>query len=109
MFQKLKDFYTQAVRIDLAPASRLSAINPENIGYRADAERGAVIVSVLQGDIHESVYTMLMERTFETYAEACSFCQHLALEHPDATCIDFVTDPSGASTSFKTWCTGDDD
>lgn len=93
MFQKLDDFYTQDVRINLVAASRLAELNPENGDYRDAAARGALVVSVLQGDIHESVYTQRLERTFDTLAGAKAFYDLLVSEHPDAACFDFVAHP----------------
>tara|TARA_R110002124_G_C8957156_1_gene513757 strand:+ start:2724 stop:3065 length:342 start_codon:yes stop_codon:yes gene_type:complete len=94
MFQKLDDFYTQDIRIDLAAASQLADVNPENAAYVEAAARGAFIVSALQGDVYESVYTPLLERTFDTLAEARLFYDNLASEHPDAKCFDFVAPPT---------------
>lgn len=96
MLQKLDDFYTQALRIDLVPASHLAGLNPQNTEYRDAAGRGAFIVSALQGEVFESVYAPLLERTFDTLAEARLFYAKLASEHPDAKCFDFVAHPSGA-------------
>lgn len=90
MFQLLDDFYTQAIRIDLIAASQLAKLNPENTKYRDAAKRGAFVVTVLQGEVYESVYTSLLEKIFETFAEAKSFYDRLGAEHPDATCYDFT-------------------
>jgi hypothetical protein len=98
MLQKLDDFYTQGVRIDLVAASRLADINPKHPECRASAARGAFVVTVLQGDVYESVYAPLMERTFDTLAEARLFYDKLASEHPDAKCFDFVAHPTGTAT-----------
>ena len=97
MLQKLDDFYTQDVRIDLIAASRLADINPTHAEYRAAAARGAFVVSVLQGDVSESVYAPLLERMCDTLAEARLFYDNLASEHPDAKCFDFVVHPAGTT------------
>jgi len=97
MFQLLEDFYTQAVRINLNAASQLAVLNPDHASYCAAAERGDFIVTVLQGDVYESVYVARFERIFETFVDAKSFYEHLILEHPDAAHYDFtVTSPAGA-------------
>jgi hypothetical protein len=97
MFQKLDDFYTQNIRIDLIAASRLADVNPGNADYREAAVRGAFVVTVLQGDLHESLYTPRLERTFDTLAEARAFYDLLVSEHPDAACYDFVAHPAGVA------------
>lgn len=85
MFHLVEDFYTQAIRIDLTAASKLAALNPGDANYRAAAERGAYIVTVLQGEAFDGVYSARLEQVFETYAEAKSFCEELSAEHPEAS------------------------
>ena len=102
MLQKLDDYYTQDVRIDLVAASRLADINPKHPEYRAAAARGAFVVTVLQGDVYESVYAPLLERAFDTLAEAQLFYDNLSSEHPDAKCFDFVAHPTGTATAQTT-------
>jgi len=99
MFQKLEDFYSQDLRIDLTPAERLAALNPEHLPYCAAAERGAFIVSVLQGDVYESVYTQRMEQFFDTLAEARSLCERLQAKHPSAAYFDFVSFPESGGVA----------
>ena len=101
MFQLLDDFYTQAIRIDLIAASHLAKLNPGNTTYHDAAKRGAFVVTVLQGEVHESVYMARLEQIFETFAEAKSFYDRLGAEHPDATCCDFTVpgDPGAAADS----------
>lgn len=97
MFEKFPDYYTQALRIDLISAVRLFELKPEHSPYAAAAERGAFVVSVLQGDIYESVYARLWEQSFDTYAEAKEMFGHLIDQNPDAANLDFVANPSGGS------------
>lgn len=73
MLETLDDFYTQGLRVDLVAASQLADLNPKHPEYLTAAARGAFVVSVLQGDLYESVYAPLMERTFDTLAEARVF------------------------------------
>jgi hypothetical protein len=93
MFKIKCDFYSHDIRIDLIAASEMANLNPKNAGYRAAAERGAFIVSVLQGDIYESVYTLRLERAFDTLATAKSFFDYLVSENPDAQTCLFVDIP----------------
>lgn len=105
MFQKLEDFYSQDLRIDLTPAKRLAALNPDHLPHCAAAERDTFIVSVLQGDVYESVYAQRMERFFDTLAEARSFYEQMKAEHPSAANFDFVSFPASggvAPTSSST-------
>lgn len=99
MFQNLEDFYTQKLRIDLAPATLLAELCPQNETYRAAAEHDAFFVSVLQGDVHEGVYVLLREQNFDSLSEAQAFYKSLFSEHPTAEYFDFVAYPSGVSTS----------
>ena len=41
------------------------------------------------------MYAPLLERTFDTLAEARLFYANLTSEHLDAKCVDFVAHPSG--------------
>ncbi|MFG6532155.1 MULTISPECIES: hypothetical protein [unclassified Sulfitobacter] len=50
MFKKIANFYSQNLRIDLAPASILADLSPENETYRSAAERGDFVVCVAQGE-----------------------------------------------------------
>jgi hypothetical protein len=84
MFQRIEGFYTQEIRIDLVAASQMAKLNPNDPAYCAAAERGAYIVSVLQGDNYEGFYGLLLERTFDKLDDAKSFFNLLALENPDA-------------------------
>ena len=86
----LEVFYTQAIRIDLNAASQLAKLNPKDAKYCAAAERDAFVVTVLQGEAHESVYVARLEQIFETFAEAQSFYDRLIAEYPDATGCDFT-------------------
>lgn len=95
MFQKLADFYTEKIRIDLIPAERLAALDPGHDRYRSAADHGAFVVSVLQGEIHEGVYVPRMEGFFDTLAEAQEFYDQLITENPDAAHFDFVSHPDG--------------
>lgn len=95
MFQKLADFYTQKIRIDLIPAERLAQIDPGHARYRSAADRGAFVVSVLQGEILEGVYAACMEDFFDTLAEAQEFYDQLITANPDADHFDFVSHPPG--------------
>ena len=99
MLETLDDFYTQDLRVDLVAASQLADLNPKHPEYLAAAARGAFVVSVLKGDVYESVYAPLLERTFDTLAEARVFFDGLASEHPDAKCFDFVAHPTGTATA----------
>ncbi len=99
MLETLDDFYTQDLRVDLVAASQLADLNQKHPEYLAAAARGAFVVSVLQGDVCESVYAPLMERTFDTLAEARLFYNNLTAEHPDAACFDFVEHPTGIATA----------
>ena len=99
MLQKLDDFSAKDVRINLIAASRLADLNPKHPEYLTAAARGAFVISVLQGDVYESVYVPLMERTFDTLAEARVFFDSLASEHPDAKCFDYVAHPTGIATA----------
>jgi len=97
MFQKLADFYTQQLRIDLIPAKRLAELDPGHERYRVAADRGAFVVSVLQGEIHEGVYASRMVTFFDTLAEARGFYDRLITENPDAAHFDFVSRPAGTA------------
>ena len=97
MLQKLTDFYTQDIQINLIAASRMADINPKHPKYLAAAARGAFVVSVLQGEVYEGVYASLLERTFDSLAEARLFYDNLASEHPDAKCFDFLAYPTGTA------------
>jgi len=92
MFHLLEDFYTHAIRIDLTTASKLAALNPNNANYRAAAERGAFFVTVLHGEAYDGVYIARLERGFETYPEAKSFCKELITEHPEAIYWDHAAE-----------------
>lgn len=100
MFQKLEDFYTQELRIDLAPAALLAELSPQNEAYRAAAEREAFFVSVLQGDVQEGAYVLLKEQAFDHFSEARAFYKSLISENPNAAHLDFVAYPSGVSASL---------
>tara|TARA_R110002012_G_scaffold47399_4_gene124257 strand:+ start:1478 stop:1801 length:324 start_codon:yes stop_codon:yes gene_type:complete len=91
MFEKITDFYSQELRIDLAPAGMLADLSPQNEAYGSAAARGGFIVSVAQGDVHESVYVSLVEQVFNDLFEARELFENLRSEHPTATCLDFVT------------------
>lgn len=97
VFEKLEGFYTEQLRIDLVPAAQLAAMNPSNEPYRTAADRGAFVVSVLQGDIHEGIYTPLQERFFDVLTEARDVYTALVVDNPGAASFDFVSDPTGAS------------
>lgn len=99
MFEKLKDFYTDQLRIDLVTAAQLAALNPNSEPYRTAAERSAFVVSVLQGDIHEGIYTPLKERFFDVQTEARGFYTALVADNPGAASFDFVSDLTGASVA----------
>ena len=102
MLETLDDFYTQDLRVDLVAASQLADLNRKHPEYLTAAARGAFVVSVLQGDLYESVYAPLMERTFDTLAEARVFFDSLASEQPDAKCFDFVAHPTGTAPTQTT-------
>ncbi|WP_188130023.1 hypothetical protein [Roseovarius litoreus] len=50
------------------------------------------MVSVLQGDVKESVYALRMEKIFDTLDEAQKTFVKLTKENPDAASFDFVTE-----------------
>jgi len=102
MLETLDEFYTQDLRVDLIAASQMADLNPKHPKYLAAAARGAFVVSVLQGDVYESVYAPLLERFFDTLAEARLFYNNLASEHPDAKCFDFVAHPTSTTTAQTT-------
>lgn len=91
MFEKFDGYYTDQLRIDLASAAELAALNPSIEPYRAAASRGAFVVSVVQGDIHEGVYSPLFERFFEVLTEAQELYDALVADNPSACCFDFVS------------------
>lgn len=91
MFEKRADFYTQEIRIDLMSAERLAELNLENEQYRNAAQHGEFVVSVLQGNIYESVYISQMERFFHTFAAAQQVYLTLIAENPEAPHFDFVS------------------
>ncbi|MEM5545027.1 hypothetical protein WNY61_20070 [Sulfitobacter sp. AS92] len=95
MVKKIKNFYSQDLRIDIVPASMLAALGPQNETYCATAARGCFVVSVAQGDVHEGVYVLLTEQAFDGLLEAREFFETLCSEHPTATYFDFVTHPTG--------------
>ena len=95
MFKKIQDFYSQDLRIDLTPAALLAKMGPKNAAYQPAAERGAFVVSVSQGDVHESVYVLLSEQVFDSLSEAHTFFETLRFEHPTAQFYDFAAHPSG--------------
>ena len=102
MLETLDDFYTQDLRVDLVAASQLTDLNRKHPEYLTAAARGAFVVLVLQGDLYESVYAPLMERTFDTLTEARVFFDSLASEQPDAKCFDFVAHPTGTAPTQTT-------
>jgi|AntAceMinimDraft_1070359.scaffolds.fasta_scaffold113860_1 hypothetical protein len=101
MFQKIEDFYCQEIRIDLIAAQQLASLNPKHIQYCSAAESGAFVVSVLQGDIQEGVYSVLMEHFFDTLAEAQQVYAILISENPGATHFDFVAHPTSGAAAFE--------
>ena len=92
MFERLENYYTQNLRIDLASAERLAKLNPDDVEYRKAAQNQNYVVSVLQGDVQESVYTLRMEKIFDTLDEAQKTFEKLTKENPDAASFDFVTE-----------------
>jgi len=66
MFERLENYYTQNIRIDLTSAERLATLNPDVVEYRKAAKNKNYVVSVLQGDVQEGVYTLRMEKIFDT-------------------------------------------
>lgn len=101
MFEKIKDFYSQDIRIDLAPASMLAELSPQNKTYRSAAARGGAVVSILQGSVHESVYVSLAEQVFDSTSTAQAFFEALRFTHPTAIHFDFVAFPTGVATLPK--------
>ena len=95
MVEKIKDFYSQELRIDLAPAAMLAALGPRNEAFCSEAMRGCFVVSAAQGDVHEGVYVLLTEQAFDGLLEARELIETLYSEHPKATYFDFVTHPAG--------------
>jgi len=95
MFEKIKDFYSQDIRVDLAPASMLADLCPQNEAYCSAAARGSFMVSISQGDVHEGVYVPLLERPFSSISAAREFLEGLRSEYPTATYFDFVAHPTG--------------
>lgn len=93
--EKIENFYSQDLRIDIAPATMLAALDPQNETYCATAARGCFVVSAAQGDVHESVYVLLMEQAFDGLLEARECFETLCSAHPTATYFDFVTHPTG--------------
>ncbi|WP_114961166.1 hypothetical protein [Tritonibacter mobilis] len=92
MFERLEDYYTQSIRIDLTSADQLARLNPENVEYRIAAQNNRYVVSVLQGDVQESVYSTRMQKVFDTFDEAQQTFLTLLRENPDAEYFDFVRD-----------------
>ena len=92
MFERLENYYTQNIRIDLASAEQLAKLNPDNVEYQKAAQNKNYVVSVLQGDVQESAYTLRMEKMFDTLDEAQKTFVKLTRENPDAAYFDFVTD-----------------
>ncbi|WP_422026172.1 hypothetical protein [Roseovarius sp.] len=92
MFELLKDYYTQNIRIDLASAEQLARLNPDVASYQSAAQDKMLVVSVLQGDVHESVYATLMEKFFDSFDEAQQIFLKLIRENPDAVYFDFVSE-----------------
>lgn len=99
MFEKIKDFYSQDIRIDLASASMLADLSPQNEVYRSAAARGGFVVSIAQGNVHESVYVSLAEQVFDSISAAQAFFETLRFRHPTATYFDFVAYPAGVAPS----------
>ena len=92
MFERLENYYTQNIRIDLTSAERLAKLNPDDVEYRKAAKNKNYVVSVLQGDVQESVYALRMEKIFDTLDEAQKTFVKLTKENPDAASFDFVTE-----------------
>jgi len=90
--RKTRKYYTQNIRIDLTSAERLATLNPDVVEYRKAAKNKNYVVSVLQGDVQEGVYTLRMEKIFDTLDEAQKTFVKLTKENPDAASFDFVTE-----------------
>lgn len=93
MIDRLEDYYTQNIRIDFTSAEQLAALNPDDIDYHNAAKTNRYVVSVLQGDVRESVYSTLLEEMFDTFDEAQRTFLRLINENPDAAYYDFVPKP----------------
>jgi hypothetical protein len=101
MIEKIADFYSQRLRIDLAPASILADLSPQNETYCFAAERGGFVVCVAQGEPQESVYISLAEQIFDHLSEAQELVEILRSAHPTAAFFDFVTYPAGGEPLTK--------
>lgn len=97
VYKKLEGNYTEEFRIDLASAAQLAALNPDSVPYRTAANRGAFVVSFLQGDIQESIYTLLQECFLDVLTDARDVYTALVADNPGAASFDFVSDPTGVS------------
>lgn len=97
MFEKIEDFYSQDIRVDLATASMLADLNPQNAIYRFAAARGGFVVSISQGNVHDSVYVSLAEQVFDSISTAQEFVEALRRRHPTATYFNFVAYSAGVA------------
>ena len=70
MFERLENYYTQNIRIDLTSAERLATLNPDVVEYRKAAKNKNYVVSVLQGDVQEGVRRIAMKRQDFTVNDA---------------------------------------
>lgn len=67
MIEKIADFYSQRLRIDLAPASILADLSPQNETYCFAAERGGFVVCVAQGNLRKACTFHLPNKSSTTF------------------------------------------
>ena len=91
MINKLKDYYTDDLRIVMIPASQMLLINPGNEKYRMASENDLVIVFVMQGNSYGGFYVTIYEEHFTNQHEANIVFRRISQQEREAEILDFTS------------------